>query len=584
MSDETTPRTPDGKFGDSVPTGTDPTIGRYRLERMLGNGAFGRVYLAFDPEIERHVAIKTPILAPDSHRAFLREARAIADIHHENVCPVYDVGTHQDVPYIVMRFVRGGTFADLIERAPPKIDDALKYVTQIANGLEVAHARGVVHRDLKPANVLYDEATDTLLLTDFGLARWFDSGAASTGGIKGTPNYMPPEQWGPNGPFGPISPRTDVYSLGVILYRLLTGVLPFTGSILELLTQHCQVPPRRPSEVKPGLDPRFDALCLTALAKQPCDRYESAKAFAQAVTNFRTGSGSGLIPVPGPVTPKPGTTMELSLPLGLKRAYFPRGLKMVFCWIPAGECRLGSPPAEQKAVAEQSADSDDWLAAERESARGVYKSTGFWLGKFPVTQAEWYALTGGEPSYFRRGGKDGNLIAGLDTMPFPVEGVSWDMICGRGGFLEKLNAVSGIEKVLGKVGRFALPHEDDWEYASRGGRGNSQPFYWGGEIDGTQANVDGGRPFGTKRPGPNLKRPTAVGTYEAAFPHPWGLCDMHGNVWEWCANLYERTTNRVLRGGAWNLNGRSARAAARYGFSPSLHRNSFGFRVIAPAL
>ena len=129
------------------------------------------------------------------------------------------------------------------------------------------------------------------------------------------------------------------------------------------------------------------------------------------------------------------------------------------------------------------------------------------MGKYTVTQAEWQAVMGNNPSAFD--GKQDNTAKGLDTSRFPVEKVSWDMICGKGGFLEKFNALGGVEKVFGKAGTFALPHEDMWEYACRGGLGNDRPFYFGQVLDGTQANIDGNFPYGTPTKGPYLKRPTA---------------------------------------------------------------------------
>lgn len=293
--DETVPRFPDDTAAErparrtdeprgSLPRGTPPKFGRYETWRVLGAGAFGRVYLAFDDLMERFVAIKAPkdALPTDKHRAFLREARAISEIHHPHVCPVYDVGIEDDLPFLVMKFVRGGTLADLVEREPPTPVQALKFVGQIAQGLEAVHSRGIFHRDLKSANVLYDEREKKLLLTDFGLARWTD-GTASVGGIKGTPLYMAPEQWAPGGEFGDVSARTDIYALGVMLFEFLTGDRLFDGPLYSLGGQHCMVPPRKPSDVRTGLGPRYDALCAKALAKKQADRYPSAQALAQDV-------------------------------------------------------------------------------------------------------------------------------------------------------------------------------------------------------------------------------------------------------------------------------------------------------------
>jgi hypothetical protein len=296
MSEETTPRTPAGDSGEDepqseprgrLPLGTPRQFGRYETWRLLGSGTFGRVYLARDPLVGRFVAIKAPKdpLPPEEHRAFLREARVIAGIHHENVCPVYDVGFQDDceLPFIVLRYVTGGTLADLIARDPPPPTQALRFAQQVASGLAEAHARGIFHRDLKPANVLYDDKAGKALIADFGLARWLESPVASSGGAKGTPAFMAPEQWAPRGPFGDISERTDVYSLGVMLFHMLTGARPFDGTQHELMFHHCNTAPRRPTEVRPGLDPRLDALCLKALAKQPSDRFRSAREFAEAI-------------------------------------------------------------------------------------------------------------------------------------------------------------------------------------------------------------------------------------------------------------------------------------------------------------
>jgi serine/threonine protein kinase len=301
------PENPEHIARMSRPAGTPSHIGRYEVLRVLGLGTFGRVYLAHDPEIERDVAIKVPkdFLPAEEHRRFLREARAIADLHHPNICPVYDVGTHDGLPYLVMRYVKGGTLNDVLERGLVEPTEALRCAEQIARGLEAAHARKVIHRDLKPANVLYDDVTRTALIADFGLAKWLEQSAATSGGIKGTPEYMAPEQWdtGSNGRFGPVSPRTDVYALGVMLFRFLTGAPLFTGAPLELMTKHCTEPPRRPSEVRPGLDPRFDALVLKALAKQQTDRYPSAREFADAIAECLRPAVTPAVPVPPPPIP-----------------------------------------------------------------------------------------------------------------------------------------------------------------------------------------------------------------------------------------------------------------------------------------
>lgn len=285
-AEQTTEQTPDDV--QRLTPVAPKRIGRYEIQKVLGFGAFGRVYEAFDPDLERAVAIKTPILPPGSPREFLREARAIADIHHPHICPVYDVGQHDGLPYIVMRYVKGGTLDTLLASAIPAPADALRFAEQIAKGLEAAHACGIIHRDLKPANVLFDEAANTLLIADFGLARWSEQTTASGGGIKGTPAYMAPEQWNPGGQFGNISALSDVYSLGVILFRMLTGVSLFPGTTSpEQMFAHSFTAPRKASEALPALGTQFDELCLWAVRKQPAERYPSAEKFASALADYR---------------------------------------------------------------------------------------------------------------------------------------------------------------------------------------------------------------------------------------------------------------------------------------------------------
>lgn len=295
MSDETVsrPTDPHLEHRGPLPAGTPPRIGKYEVLRVLGAGAFGRVYLCFDPKIRRYVAVKMPLLPPESSDAFLREARVLADVHNENICPIYDADAHNDIPFIAMRYVSGGTLGDWLKSTQPTVNQALRFAEQIARGLDAAHTRGIVHRDLKPDNILYDRDADQLLLTDFGLAKWTGSAAATTGGAKGTPAYMAPEQCSPDR-FGPVSPRSDVYALGVILFRMLTGEPLFTvppdaegwGAILAMMAKHTDEAPRAPSAVCRAVSPRLDAVCLKALAKRPADRYQSAVEFAAAVTDY----------------------------------------------------------------------------------------------------------------------------------------------------------------------------------------------------------------------------------------------------------------------------------------------------------
>jgi len=266
-------------------------------------------------------------------------------------------------------------------------------------------------------------------------------------------------------------------------------------------------------------------------------------------------AASGAAPVVADDTPpKPGDVREFEIATGVK---------MKFCWIPPGHATLGSPASEKD--------------RDIDKAEHEYKSKGYWLGKYPVTQGEWQAVMGNNPSWLSKDGGGKEKVAGMDTNRFPVETVSW-IDCGK--FLDKLNERGGMEKVFRKRGKFVLPHEDEWEYACRGGRGNSRPFYFGDVLNGRQANCDGNSPYGTDTKGPYKGRTTEVGEYESEAPHPWGLCDMHGNVWQWCENWYDSEQKlRVLRGGSWFTVARICRAACHVWGEPGYHDYDFGFRI-----
>jgi formylglycine-generating enzyme required for sulfatase activity len=276
-----------------------------------------------------------------------------------------------------------------------------------------------------------------------------------------------------------------------------------------------------------------------------------------------------LFAAPVPPGPKPGETRELTIAAGVK---------MVFCWVPPGTAQLGSQKVEQEKLTNTFYDGKrpDWLDDENESTRGVYRSKGFWLGKYEVMQGQWTTvLKADNPSSFD-GTKD-NKAKGMVTTRFPVENVSWD---DCQGFLKALNERGGIAGVFGGSGRFVLPHENEWEYAYRGGKGNGRAFYWGDTLNGTEANCDGNYPYGGAAKGSYLERTAEVGSYETKSPHPWGLCDMVGNVWEWCDNKHKHSDNiRVLRGGSWNDLAGSCRAAFRSYDSPDSRAFDFGCRV-----
>jgi serine/threonine protein kinase len=266
-------------------------FGRYRVLKRLGQGGMGRVYLAHDRELERQVALKVPTLSteddPSLLSRFLREARAAAGLHHPNLCPVYDVGQVDGIPYFTMAYIEGQSLAEVLRKNVPfPQSQAAELIRTLALALEEAHQRGVVHRDLKPSNVMIDLQGKPVIM-DFGLARRAppDAGRLTqSGSMLGTPAYMSPEQAASDP--AQVGPRTDVYSLGVILYEMLTGRVPFEGSLGEILSQILTASPKSPSSYWADTSPRLEAICLQMLAKKPGDRPQSMRELAAILTEY----------------------------------------------------------------------------------------------------------------------------------------------------------------------------------------------------------------------------------------------------------------------------------------------------------
>jgi len=259
-------------------------LGPYEIVAFVGRGGMAVVYKALQPALRRHVAIK--VLPPyfvheEGFRArFQQEAETVAHLEHPNILPIYDFGQEGDVPYIVMPLVSGGTLRDWLAK-PVALERALQVFSRILAALEYAHGQRVVHRDIKPSNILMSQG-DWPLLTDFGIAKIVEPSLRVTrsGTMVGTPEYMSPEQ----SQGGLVDHRADLYAMGIILYEMLTGRLPFEGQTpLAVILQHVrdEVPP--PSTMNPSLSPVWDEVIRRALAKDPNDRYPSAQAMDDAL-------------------------------------------------------------------------------------------------------------------------------------------------------------------------------------------------------------------------------------------------------------------------------------------------------------
>ena len=267
-----------------------PRFGRYEIRRALGRGGMGAVYLAHDTQLNRLVALKVPLLDGDPARArlFVREARAAAALRHPHICPVYDAGEIDGRPFLTMAYLDGEPLSARVRRGPLPVAEAARMVRTLAEALAEAHRAGIVHRDLKPANVMVD-AAGRPVVTDFGLARNLAAAPDSRSGqaMVGTPNYMAPEQV--NGSAGAGGPAVDIFALGVILYELLTGTRPFDGPLGSVLARITTADPEPPARRRREVDDRLSAICLTALAKKPADRFASMSAFAAALDEWLAG-------------------------------------------------------------------------------------------------------------------------------------------------------------------------------------------------------------------------------------------------------------------------------------------------------
>jgi hypothetical protein len=262
-------------------------FGPYRLVKVLGQGGMGTVYLADDPRLGRQVAVKVPRFDPqramESAERFRREARAAAGLRHPNLVPIYEVGQVNGADYFTMPFISGEPLSALLARKGPLPEaEAIRLTIRIADAMEAVHRAGVVHRDLKPGNILLDERGEPAV-TDFGLARQVgvDPRMTVSGTVLGTPAYLAPEQVGCRP--ADMGPRCDVYSLGVVLYEMLTGRVPHWGSPGEIFVRLMCEEPMPPSRLRQGLNPRLEALCLKAMDRRAEERFASMAEFADAL-------------------------------------------------------------------------------------------------------------------------------------------------------------------------------------------------------------------------------------------------------------------------------------------------------------
>ena len=531
----------------------------YVVERKLGEGAFAAVFLVRDVQLKRSLAVK--VMSPDaivSHSAlerFRREAETVAGLSHPNIVPLYFVGQKDDLVYLVMQAIDGGSLADRIKREGRlPIDEASRILSEVASALAFAHKRGVVHRDIKPQNVLLDIETNRALVTDFGIARTAEAQNVSltaTGMMVGTPAYVSPEQVSGE----PSDHRVDIYALGVMAFEMLTGDLPFSAPTpMAMLMKRLAEPPPPLRSVRSDVPQSLEDLVTACLATDPALRVQDS---GDIVRSLGGDSSSFRLPVQR----RRAKSKGLAIGVGAVVVAVAAAAAAVL-WRPK---TVEAPTAPVSAI-------DSGMAAIASGTYVIGSNTveqarpahpvqleSFGLDKHEVTVGDYAKYVSAR-----------NVSAPWTTPPdnaLPVTGVR---------LAEATNYCAWRHPDGGR-----LPSEAEWEAAARGAEGRAFP--WGKEWNGNAANVANVR-----------SGPAPVGSYPTGRT-PEGVVDLIGNVWEWTSSPYAPYSDAnakaagggmfVIRGGGFNTVKEVANSVFRAQADPAADRASLaatGFRCAMP--
>lgn len=557
-----------------MPEWIGKTIGKVRIEKILARGGMAEVYLGTHVTLERPVAVKLLHShieeEPSLLERFHREAKVVAGLRHPNIVQVYDFDTTDGHPYIVMEYLKGPTLATYLrglhernDRVPPhQVARLLKVLTA---ALDYAHEQGVIHRDIKPGNIILHKNGEDIpldqpltndveaVLTDFGLVRIANAATKTASGmVSGTPSYMSPEQ----GRGDNTDHRTDIYSLGVVLYELLAGRVPFEAdSTMSVIYMQIHTPP----PAIPGISPSVQAVMNRALAKNPNERYQSSRDMAVdffLAIGMTAQAETILQPYPNPNKAElkelnskltPATTVAPPR----SRRWIGASIFSFLCLLLLGAGALGlssflpivnastatvvptaSVAATEFLIPQSGLPTSDGMVEVAADTYELGLSPGdkyheasrllplerFWIDKYPITNAQYeeYLLETGSPAPEVWPGEADH----------PVRGVTWEQALDYCGWADK-----------------RLPTESEWEAAGRGPGAAPQLYPWGND-----ASAEG---QALRLPDQNTY---AVGS-QSFNQSPFGVFDMVGNIWEWVGEPYGsgQGGSRILRGGRFGL-------------------------------
>lgn len=536
------------------------SMGRYELKKLLGQGGMGSVYLAYDPQIGREVAVKVINLHALMHspkekveitlKRFYHEAQVMGQFQHSAMVPLYDFGHEGNQPYMVMPLMTGGSLGERLYELKAKnqwlpFAEIQRLFEQIAPALHRMHAQNIVHRDLKPSNILFD-GHNKPYIADFGLAKMTDRSLSFNSGAIGTPGYMSPEQVEGQ----TLSGKSDIYSLGCILHQMLTNEHPYHAAYSPVISyMHVSQPIPRLDALRTGLPPVWQTIINCVMAKKPSERYATVNDFVQAITQA--------------VTPRLG--------IGSERLCAKDGMVQVY--VPAGEFLMGSPD-------------DDADGYDDEKPQHIVHLDGYWIDKTPVTNAMFSKFVQ-ETGYVTKAEKEGHAWNWTGSEWKKINGANWRHPRGpqsnlKGKDYHPVVSVSWHDaKAYAEWAGRRLPTEAEWEKAAGGTDARKWPW---GNYPPTNKLCN----FNMK-----VKDTTPVGTYPVGAS-PYGALDMAGNVWEWCSdnfdpNYYASSPKvnplgaktyriKVLRGGSWLNSARDSHARYRGAGVANVRDGDRGFR------